>query len=274
MSNKRIDEFRYFPKDAKLIKTDFAPEEKIQIVNKDDFPLVDMLSMTNLSDHFNLLGITDRDELKRRTAMFRFLRKHPKVGQELKYLQNPSYLSIPQRQVEFLDFYDSDRKHNPYWENLLEFVNIFNKYNDLPDSLANFISKLKESLSLEKEDNKFGEQVSKELQKSSVITGWADFSLSLSIAPRKNKKGQAANFLDAKSLHLIISKIKGYQAFSFALNDFQELELPDWCNSWWSKFLGITKWKEKKLEDLNAKRKKKAYESMLFKNSFLIRMFP
>ncbi|MCF7820080.1 MAG: hypothetical protein K9M44_01230 [Candidatus Pacebacteria bacterium] len=264
---------RYFPNNADLIRTSFSDEERIRIVNPDDFPLQEMLSITRLRDYVSMLGITDGQEIKRRTEMFRFLRKHPEIEGFLYSLRGYS-LSIPINQQAFLDFFDPKNEHNPYWSILIEFVNFFKKYSDKPRCLAEFISKLEENFSLEELENDFGRKVSAEIQKSSMLTGLAKFRLSLSVEnyepedlpaeKKKEPKLQVNVETPRRGSALEIEEVKGYQAFSFALSNFQPLKLPAWTGKWWAKLLGLKKIQKSRHERINAQRKQRAYKSMLF----------
>lgn len=274
MKKKKKQEKCYFPERVNLIRTKFSDKEKITIVNPDDFPLQKMLSIAGLDSLPGMLGITDSQEIKKRTQMFKFLRDHPEIEDFLASLRGGDY-KIPGNQQQFLDFYNPKNEHNPYWDMLIKFVSFFKQYPDMPNILADFISHLENSFHLEKKENDFGQKISQELQKSSVITGIADFTLSLSIEVEDIEDGSSGKHSKPRLRIVLeecsgnhrsmqISEVTGYKAFSFALSDFRPLDLPSWSYKWWAKFLGLKSLMRKRMAKVNANRKQEAYKSMLF----------
>ncbi|NCD00725.1 hypothetical protein EOL94_01385 [bacterium] len=275
-------------RDPKLFKSWFEKEQKIQIINSEDLPVDHVLNMIGLSKYQNSFGITDEEEIKKRTLFFSFFEKHPEA---LEYIKRFKFVSsMPNDQKKFLDYFDETRKHNPYWEKILEFVEFFEKYDDVPKPLKDFMVEIKKDHKrLEEEETVFGKEISQEIEKTSIISGIVNFSGNISaeeldnweIEKRKIPRCKYINNKDESQSDIFSLKfeeknkevygdlinyevVSGYKAFSSLLSDVKKEVVPAWCYKWLWKILGFKKRMQKRIDRKNKQLEKDAYKSMTF----------
>ena len=249
--------------DSMLWREDIKEEERIRMINPQDFPEESILSGLGIgtSRLARSFGICDSEEIKRRISLIRFLVEHQEVADWIRKLDLQD--SIPHEEKEFLKFYDPKKEHNPYWQSVRDFLSLITRYSEseLPERLFVIANTLQGSLLLESSEKDMAEVIADRVQNIAVIEGLASFNLSIREKLKEGKEKKETCLL----LNLNDSYAHGHSMFSFALNSARVHCAPYWTGTKWNpaNWIGIGRLVKWYINQLNATEREKAYKEMV-----------
>ncbi len=237
-------------------RTDIRDEERLEIINIDDFPREVVLKNLGISG-FSLVrsfGLSNvaASEIQERLALGKFLSENPNF---VKVLKGMGRSSIPTDYQSFVNYYDRpDNGHVRHWENVCRFLRTLSEYKNLIPSRIRVIQKVLEaSLPLEKDEVAMAKIIQEEVEKIAVIEGVVEFRMSW----------DRYNDLE---LCYTSGKVHGHQRFSAALNPQRLKKYPTWIDKWWAfplGWFGIIRRVKKKIDAQNREYLDSVYRPMV-----------
>ncbi len=229
--------------------------KRIKLINPKDFDLEKSVKNLGLSaGEMAQLGICDRAEVIERNALLHLLYDNPLFREKISSLTiNRSQLSIPEDENDFLFFY-KDQEENPYWSEVKNLIKQLKQIklncgSGFSKKTDQFLTMLEKSLSLEKDEKSFSEEVSRRLKNVAVMEGvfYVNFVVTSSGKP------EAVSFVDGCDF----SHIHGYKLYNSSYSVHYEAKLPKWLrNGWFYKITGIRKTIQKIADRLKEKKAK------------------
>lgn len=197
--SKKVQEVQY-PKNFCLWKRIIEEKNRLQMIG--DFPHRErILSGIGLNDSAlrESFGISDEKEIVARQNLLWCLVQNKGLRAWIKKVIIDS--ELPEREDDFLSFFDPKREHNPYWEQVHQFIGLCDQLRTIPEHLGRLVNFLKNSLSLEKAEKEMADNLFEKIENIASIEGIMDFVGSFNLE------------LVEKSAHVC-----GYYNFSSKLN--------------------------------------------------------
>lgn len=210
-----------YPK-VKCWNADIKEEDKIRIINEEDFNLEKVLKLLGINNSrlVDSFGITDREEIIRRQNILRLFIERPDIRKF--FLKNPLFnkLRIPFGSQEFLDHFNPSKKHNPFWQLLHSLIekmdfrkdkqkgkNVSKEFNEILDFIETTADKAEER------EKSLSGSVANKLSRSVQFNGMVTF--------RVNGNGSNSR--------LVKEKVIGYKKYSFGLTGIlPKINVPKW----------------------------------------------
>lgn len=234
-----------------LWNTDVGKGKKLKIINKNDFPLDDVLKGIGIgsSSLINSFGITDREEIKARLELAKFV----ETNQEFKSWINGVdliSLELPDQEERFLRYFDAEKPHNPFWRKVNEFVSLLSP-SQIPSRLKLVRDFLASSLEMEDLEKKMSHIMAEKIEGMAIIEG----TISLLINIRDGKY-----FLESFCEHA-----HGYQAYSSSIVNIKMESYPKFVVNKWSplNWIGCGKIVKRVIDARNNQKIKNAYKERI-----------
>lgn len=147
---------------------------KINFINEGDFWKDEVLKTLGLDDRIltHSMGAADREEVLLRQSVMKILFENPNLRN---FIKNGIETSIPDNGKDFLKDFNPGRKASPFVDDVKKLIAILsdiNAINPLTGGFAQLLYFLQTTISKFNEfENKFGEKVSKEVNKASHLNG-------------------------------------------------------------------------------------------------------
>lgn len=205
-----------YPKVA-LWDTDIG-KKKLKIINKKDFPLGDVLKGIGV-EHSNLInsfGITDKEEIKARLELAKFLEANHQFRSWINEIDLTA-LKLPTQEEYFLKYFDTEKLHNPFWEKINEFVSLLSSFQIIPSRLKIVHDFLTSSLAMEDLEKKMSHVMAKKIEGMAIIEG----TISLLVRIYDGKC-----LLESSREH-----VHGYQAYSSSIVNIELESYPAFVNN-------------------------------------------
>lgn len=249
-----------YPKFLTLWDTDIPKESRLRIINEGDFPkeaILKGLGIGNspLTDSF---GITDEDEIKHRIDLIQFFVANPEIMDYIRETEEEP-LRLPLFETEFLQYFNPQKIHNPYWEKVINFIDMVNSAKNVPARIQEFVKTLTEVLRLEETENKMAKIMADRIQNITIVEGLVSFLV------KEVRVVQEPEGISAVSLELIKSYAHGHQMFSYAVDTVVDEPYPKWTKQKVNplNWIGIGKLARLIVDKKNAFHKKQAFEEMV-----------
>ena len=184
---------------------------QLEFINSSDFRKERLLSILGVSSSplAKDFGITDREEILRRQRLFKFFLKNPEVADMISGI-NLRSMDIPREGQDFLDYFRPERKHNPFWQMVEDFVEKVASCPKAPweiTALGKFLKTTKDSL--ETEEKEMVAEVSREIIKATYIEGMITYGFVFREDGIKlNNKNEAKVFGFKKYAYGLSNKVK------------------------------------------------------------------
>lgn len=206
--------------------------EKIEFVNHEDFREERLLKILGIDNNplRSGFGVTNPAEILKRQEIAKFLMKHPETMEFLlKNLRDKFHgIDLPQHRQDFLDYFNPEKKHNPFWQLVDDFLKIVSGYHDVPAEISELAKFLDETKNLENDERKMADEIAREIQKAIYLEGTLDLQLE--------------NY--HHEFRLQNSNVFGFQKYAYHLsNKWSEFKMPEWTEkklwSWAGFLLGV-----------------------------------
>ena len=266
-----------FPTDLKVWETDIPEEDRVALVNQDDFPQEFVLKSLGISDHALTpsFGICDAEEIEGRLGVVNYLLKKKVVRHDVQHLHDHSL--IPKHPASFMKTF---RGGSPYWEGVHALEELL--AGQVPPRIKRFKQFLADTMHLEEAEKQLSEVVMTRMEQISSIAGtirgivnsnkryvhedgsfWTQEELAMEGIPDKEWERYTHKLKSTDNGSCAF----GYSQFNRTLLEDDKLELPEWVKNpqWWDwrNWLGITSRARreavaehrKKIELINSSRK-------------------
>lgn len=241
-----------------LWKSEIKDFERLKVINPCDFPadsIINGLGIGN-STLAKSFGICNQEEIEQRQSLMRFLIEYQEItdwicGQAIPF-------NLPTQAEDFLEFFDPEERHNPYWQKVRDFIGLLLKGSNLSSRLQTLAAVLESSLPLEDFEKKMVEIIADHVQNIAVIEGVMNFDVYFGQEAGEPK-------FQATGIEYIDSQTHGHRMYSFALNAAKKHHYPNWTQNKWNplNWLGIGKLFKKAVDKMNTNERKKAYQDMV-----------
>lgn len=146
-------------------------KKKLKIINNNDFPLDDVLRGIGVrgSDLVNSFGITDKEEIKARLELARFLEANGQFRSWVNEIDLTA-LKLPTQEENFLRYFDTEKTHNPFWEKVNEFISLLSSPH-IPSRLKILRDFLASSLAMEDLEKRMGQIMAEKIEGMAIIEG-------------------------------------------------------------------------------------------------------
>ena len=194
--------------------------KKLKIINKNDFPLDDILEGIGVrhSDLVNSFGITDKEEIKARLELDKFLEKNEELRNWINGM-NLATLKLPNQEEHFLRYFDTEKLHNPFWEKVNEFISLLSSP-QIPSRLKIVRDFLISSLAMEDLEKRMSHIMAEKIEGMAIMEG----TISLLVKIRDKKC-----FLESSREH-----VHGYQVYSSSIVNVKLESCPVFTNNKWN----------------------------------------
>ena len=261
------------PDKLSLWNTSVSKRDRLRIINEEDFPREEILNSLGLSKGSELtrsFGITDEDELRARHSLGAML-----LGDDdfMDWSRQNRYNlpNIPTGEAEFLEFYDPQLEHNPYWAEVHSFLSFVDNYPDPPARLKQVADKLREGLPLEEMETEMARQIAERLKVVTVIEGVMHMILNVEqYTPTKtNEEGEKVptgpTIWRLRDVSHSNSRVFGHRLYSQGLSSVRMMDDPDWVEGKWNplRWIGFGKCVRGYVGLRNWWRRRKAYRQMV-----------
>lgn len=254
-------QFTEYPK-FQLWKTEIEDSDRLQIVNPEDFPKEAILKGLGIeqSSLVSSFGISDPKEIRNRIELIRFLIERHEVAEWIQKTYLP--VGIPEREEEFLEFFDTSRRHTPYWQCIDDLIALIGYASDVPAMLCFLRGILKESLPLEDYEREMAKVITHQLENMTVVEGLMDFKILFEEVKGTEEGPESSKFLRLESCG---NKVCGHQAYSSSLNKAKQKPYPKWTSNKWNplRWLGVDWCAKKYVNIYNEFQRDKAFQSMV-----------
>ena len=256
-----------YPK-VNLWKQRFEEEDRLTIINEEDFPQNEILKSLGLdkSPLRSSFGICDAEEIKARHALVRFFLDHPEFFEWIRNL-NPN-TSLPTSEGAFLNFYDPNLALNPFWEQVYRFLDLV-KGDNVPPRLQQIADTLRSALELQEPERQMAATIAERLQSVSAFEGLMKFDINTETRNRQPTGDDPRR--STAYIHELNcwgkDHVFGHQQYSFGLNDLREVSAPDWAFNWklpWN-WLGLGAIFRLVAKKQNQARRRRAFEGMVIR---------
>lgn len=196
-------------------------KKKLKIINKNDFPLDDVLKgigvrHSNLIDSF---GITDKEEIKDRLELAKFLQANQEFRSWINEIDLAA-LKLPTQEEHFLKYFDTEKPHNPFWEKVNEFISLMSSFQIIPSRLKIVRDFLTSSLAMEDLEKRMSQIVAEKIEGMAIIEG----TISLLVKIYDGKY-----LLESSREH-----VHGYQVYSSSIVNVKREPYPVFAGNKWN----------------------------------------
>ncbi len=214
----------------------------INFINPQEFKRSDLLRKLGLKwlPWVDSFGTSDREEILRRQRLIRLFVENLKFTWALNDW-NDLGSSVPTRGQAFLDHFNPENKHNPFWKKVNDVCHAFeqarNSGNEIPaeaEELFRFINATKEAQ--EALETEWADQVAEKIHKAAEFQGMVTIRVE-----NRGYKGQ-------KNSRIVHSSSYGYRLYSYHLSSAYKLwDIKRWMKSKvFSAFRSFFKWINKR----------------------------
>lgn len=249
-------------------------EQRLQIVNEQDFPKYDIMRGLGLNNRLlDSFGITNVEEIRERQALIKFFVENPEAISFIKGAAVNQGVELPMNESDFLRYFRPDSQHNPYWKLVHRFLEILDRAPELPSRLHALYSALSETLPVEGDELDMADFITDRLTNMAVFEGHIEYSLTttfdhLTHATRKGQPTEGRQVYRASYLLPLEDKseVHGHSLYSFDQETFVPEDYPDWTDKKWhlGRLLGFG-WLTRKMYDAsNRAMRDSAYQAMVF----------
>ena len=204
--------------------------KKIDFINPEDFRREKLLKILGLnqSELQDSFGVAERDEIVRRQRLIKFFIDNPNL---IKFFVNHDLdvTHLPECNQNFLDYFNPEQKHNPFWQLVNDLIKNVSECQDIPQeilSLMEFFKKTK--IDLETKERETIDNIAKEIQKSIRLEGVVKYNINI---------GFDGKIQDIEEEN---SESYGYKRYSFGLsNRAKESIVPLWLQKRVYKLTGV-----------------------------------
>lgn len=238
-------------------RTDIKDEERLEIINIDDFPKRVVLenlgiSGSSLVRSFGLSNVA-AGEIKKRLALGKFLSKNSDF---VKVLEGMSHSPIPVDYQSFVNYYDQpDGGHSAHWNNVYSFLKKLEECKGpIPSRIQSVQNALRRSFPLEKEEMAMAKTIQEKIENIVVIEGIVELSISWD------------SYDGGIELRHSLDRVHGHQKFSAALNPQRLKKYPGWIDKWWAfplRWFGVAGRAKKKIDAENKEYLDSVYRPMV-----------
>lgn len=229
------------------------PEDRLVIINEEDFPEKAILSGLGLSSSplKHSFGITNKKEIRERLELSTFLCRNPRVIAALQKMN--SVPELPMSAEAFMMYVNPTKEHNLLWDHVHNFLHLIHDFDHVPTRLALLRDDLVKALWLEKANRRMTDDVLSKVENMSMIEGEIDLVVSDPMCGISLKA-------DRDSVDFI-----GHKNYSCSLNNIRYKDIPEWVgwkfSSFWS--LGIAPIISTVVHFQNETLKESAYEERI-----------
>jgi hypothetical protein len=239
-----------------LWRRDIEDDERLKIINEEDFPRKGMFTSLGIADSplLDSFGICNEEEIRARQDLCRYLLATPKLGEWLKHQRLDTLCALPTGETDFLDFFEQKRPRTPYWQAVRELIRILEKNGALPDRLQLLLNTLKSSLELEKVEHEFGRLISEKLEGITEFEGNVDILLWRCGESVRVNEGRVGN-----------CNVYGATQFSTKLGELHMKPYPAWTDNRWDprNWVGLNRLAVHLVERENERRLQAALRAMI-----------
>ena len=230
-------------------------KKKLKIINKNDFPLHDVLKGIGVegSSLIDSFGITDKEEIKARLELAKFLEANREFRRWINKI-DLNTLKLPTQEERFLKYFDAEKLHNPFWEKVNEFISLLSSP-QIPSRLKIVRDFLMSSLAMEDLEKRMSQIMTEKIEGMAIMEG----TISLLVKIRDKKC-----FLESSCEH-----VHGYQVYSSSIVNINPESYPAFVNNKWNplNWIGCGKRaneKEKKaIDERNDRKIEDAYKERI-----------
>lgn len=253
------------PKDFTFWNTNTS---QMVIINEEDFPRQEILRELGI-DYSALrpgFGNADPKEAKERLAVMKFIYDHPDFIGLVKKLKDAP--GVPKNQDEFMNYYDPNILHNPFWQAYHELMSFLTGQNPdtLPPRLQEFYQALKSYQGIEDDEKQMAKIIGELLESTAIFEGMVFIDLScLGAIDQKDPEAKMKYYLDVHDIKF--GHLHGNRTFSFALSEARQKRYPRF-NGWgWLLDWNIGELMRKVIDYQNRIARQQAYKTMVFDHS-------
>lgn len=176
---------------TELWQTKVPKKQRLRIINQEDFPTQDLLQGLGLSGSSlrGSFGTSNEEEIRARLELVRFLLQHPDI---MKFIEDhfmghgyehvlSQWIDMPTEKRAFMDYYNPEKEHNPFWQVVLDFIALCRSKPNIPSRLVTVLDFLEANTGLEEEEKEMAAVISDRLTNIAVIQGLAQFRVHVEV---------------------------------------------------------------------------------------------